>query len=70
LLGALLCGTPLIGVADAQMPTPGAPTIGPTMRPPSDQQAPPPPGEPGAARGEQEIAAPFWLRNDNPHQVT
>ncbi len=69
LMGALLGGAPMIGVADAQMPTPGAPTIGPTMHPPSDQQAPPPPALPGAAGADQISASSVAIDNENPTKV-
>jgi hypothetical protein len=69
LMGALLGGASLIGVADAQMPTPGAPTIGPTMHPPSDQQAAPPPALPGAVGADQITASSVAIDNENPTKV-
>lgn len=68
-MGAWLGGASLLGVANAQMPTPGAPTIGPTMRPPSDQQAAPPPALPGAAGADQISASSVAIDNENPTKV-
>ncbi|GAA5264203.1 hypothetical protein ACOSOMT5_P0623 [Acidiphilium sp. MT5] len=68
-MGAWLSGASLLGVANAQMPTPGAPTIGPTMRPPSDQQAAPPPALPGAAGADQISASSVAIDNENPTKV-
>ena len=68
-MGAWLGGASLLGVANAQMPTPGAPTIGPTMRPPSDQQAAPPPALPGATGADQISASSVAIDNENPTKV-
>ncbi len=68
-MGVLLGGASLLGVADAQMPTPGAPTIGPALHPPADEQAAPPPALPGAAGADQISASSVAIDNENPTKV-
>ena len=59
----------LSGVAYAQMPTPGAPGIGPAMQPHAEQQAAPPPALPGAAGADQISPNNVAIDNQNPTKV-
>ncbi len=66
---AVLAGAMLSGVAYGQMPSPGAPGIGPAMQPHAEQQAAPPPALPGAAGADQISPNNIAIDNQDPTKV-